>query len=88
MDGYDASENATSFYHPFDNGKWYKFRVRVTPASIVAWINDKEVVEQDREGHEFTTRIEVYVSQPLGYSAFGSKVGVRNFRWRPVKGDK
>ncbi len=87
VDGYDASENATSLYQPFDNNKWYKFRVRVDPQHITAWINDKEAIKQEREGHEFSTRIEVYVSQPLGYCAFQSQVGIRNFRWRPLQAD-
>ncbi len=88
VDGYDASENATSNYQTFENGKWYKFRLRVDPEWITAWINDKEVIKQERAGHEFSTRIEVYVSRPLGFCAFDSKVGVRNFRWRPIKADE
>lgn len=88
VDGYDASENATSHYQTFDNGKWYKFRLRVQPDWITAWIDDKEVIKQERAGHEFSTRIEVYVSRPLGFCAFNSKVGLRNFRWRPVKADE
>ncbi len=87
VDGYDASENATSLYQAFENGKWYKFRLRVDPEFVTAWINDKEVIKQEREGHEFSTRIEVYVSRPLGFCAFESKVGLRNFRWRTVKAD-
>lgn len=85
VDGYDASENATSLYKAFDNNQWYKFRVRVTPQAVTAWIDDKEAVQQEREGHEFSTRIEVYVSQPLGYCVFDSKVAVRNFRWRSLQ---
>jgi hypothetical protein len=88
VDGYDASENATSLYQLFENGKWYKFRVRVNPEFITVWIDDKEAVQQEREGHEFSTRIEVYVSQPLGFCAFDSKVGLRNFRWRPLEADE
>lgn len=85
VDGYDASENSTSTYHSFENGQWYKFRVRVDDEYVRAWIDDKEFFRQDREGHEFSTRIEVYVCQPLGFCVFQSKVGLRNFRWRPLK---
>lgn len=88
VDGYDASENATSNYQTFENRKWYKFRLRVDPEWITAWINDKEVIKQERAGHEFSTRIEVYASRPLGFCAFDSKVGVRNFRWRPIEADE
>ncbi len=87
VDGYDAAENSTSSYRDFDNGKWYKFRVRVDDQAIKAWIDDREVVDQERDGHEFSTRIEVYVSRPLGFCAFKTKVAVRNFRYRMIKPD-
>lgn len=85
VDGYDAAENSTSTHYEFKNGEWYKFRLRVDSENITAWINDKEMIKQERDGHEFSTRIEVYVSQPLGFCVFQSKVAVRNFRWRPLK---
>jgi hypothetical protein len=84
VDGYDASENATSSYHTFENGQWYKFRVAVDEDTIKVWIDDNLFVEQERANHQFSTRIEVYVSQPLGFCAFQSKVALRNFRWRPL----
>jgi hypothetical protein len=87
IDGFDASENATTQFFQFKNGQWYKFRVRVDDKVIRAWIDDKMLVEQEREGHNFTLRGEVLASRPLGYCAFQSKVKIRNFRWRPVTVD-
>lgn len=84
IDGFDASENSTTQFFQFKNGQWYKFRVRVDDKMIRAWIDDKKLVEQEREGHEFTLRGEVLASRPLGYCAFQSKVKIRNFRWRPI----
>jgi hypothetical protein len=52
---------------------------------IRGWIDDESYFQQEREHHEFSTRIEVYACQPLGFCAFQSKVAVRNFRWRPIK---
>jgi len=80
----DASENSTSSYLGFDNGKWYKFRIRVDELEVRAWIDDKEVIRQERDGYEFSTRIEVYASQPLGLSVFRSTVAVKDFKWRPL----
>lgn len=88
IDGYDASENPTSTYENFTNGKWYSFRVKVDDKNVTAWINDKEVFSQEREGHKFSLRGEVLASRPLGYCVFQSKVAVRNFQWRELKGDK
>ncbi len=84
IDGSDASENQTSSYEEFVNGKWYKFRVRVAPELITVWINDQKLFDQERKGHEFSTRIEVWGSQPLGFCTFQSKVHVRDFVWRPI----
>ncbi len=84
INGMDASENSTSSYLGFDNGKWYKFRIRVDELEVRAWIDDKEVIRQERKGSEFSTRIEVYASQPLGLSVFRSTVAVKDFKWRPL----
>lgn len=84
VDGYDAAENATSLYYTFENKRWYKFRLRVDPTNITGWINDKEVLQQERAGHKFSTRIEVYVSRPLGLCAFSSKVALRDLRYRKL----
>lgn len=87
VDGFDASENSTSTFTDFENKKWYKFKLRVEPEYIRAWIDGEEYFRQEREDHEFSTRIEVYASQPLGLCAFQSKVAVRNFKWRPIGKD-
>ena len=88
VDGFDASENATSTYFEFENGKWYEFRISVDPEFIRAFIDGKEFFRQERELHEFSTRIEVFSSQPLGLCAFESKVAVRDFKWRPLTAEK
>lgn len=84
MNGFDASENETSTFKQFENGKWYKFKVRVDDKQITTWIDDEELFVVDREGNEFSTRIEVYSSQPLGFCTFQSKVLVRDFKWRSI----
>lgn len=85
VDGFDASENATTTHTDFENNKWYTFKIRVDQEFIRAWINDEEYFRQDREGHEFSTRIEVFSSQPLGFCSYQSKVLVRDFKWRSTR---
>ena len=85
VDGADASENATTSYLDFKNNQWYTFRVAVDDEFVRGWIDDREVFLQDREGHEFTTRIEVFANQPLGLCAYRSKVEIRGLRWRPLE---
>lgn len=84
INGSDAAENSTSSNFDFKNGQWYKFRIVVDKEFVRGWVDEKEMFAQEREGHEFATRIEVYASQPLGQCVFRSEVEVRNFRWRPL----
>ena len=84
VDGFDASENSTTQFMDFKNKQWYRFKVHVDDKMILAFIDDKKVVELEREGHEFSVRGEVLANRPLGYCAFQSKVLVRNFKWRPI----
>ncbi|GIW99802.1 MAG: hypothetical protein KatS3mg111_3135 [Pirellulaceae bacterium] len=84
VDGFDASENATTTAEDFENDRWYRFLVRVDDEYVRVWIDGEEFFRQEREGHEFSTRIEVYANQPLGLATFMTKAAVRNFRWRPL----
>jgi Domain of Unknown Function (DUF1080) len=85
IDGFDAAENATTQFQQFKNKQWYRFRVRVDDKKIQAWIDDKQVVDQEREGHKFSLRGEVLANRPLGYCTFQTKALVRNFRWRTIE---
>ncbi len=85
VDGADASENNTSSYVDFKNDQWYKFRIVVDDDFVRGFVDKKEVFAQEREGHEFSTRIEVYANQPLGFCVFASRVEMKNMRWRTLK---
>ncbi len=87
VDGSDASENSYSSHVDFKNDQWYKFRILVDDEFVRGFVDKKEAFAVEREGHEFSTRIEVYASQPLGLCVFASRVEVKNFRWRPIKAD-
>lgn len=83
IDSYDASENDTSDYMEFDNNRWYKIRVRVTPGVLEAWIDGKKMVSKQVESSRLSTRIEVDLSKPLGLCCFDTQAGYRNIRIRP-----
>jgi Domain of Unknown Function (DUF1080) len=85
IDGSDASENSSSKYLKYDNGKWYDIRMRVTPKKIEAWIDGTQEIDVELEDHRISTRIEVDRSKPLGISAFESKSEIRKFEWKVVK---
>ncbi|MFO0871660.1 MAG: DUF1080 domain-containing protein [Pirellulales bacterium] len=82
IDGRDASENETTQVLKFDNGKWYRFRVRVTAERIQAWINDDQVVNVNIKDRKVTTRNEVNLSQPVGLATYDTKAAIRHFRFR------
>ncbi len=82
IDGRDASENETTQYRKFDEGKWYRIRVRVTADRIQCWIDDQQVIDQDIRGRRIGTRAEVNLSQPLGIAAWQTKAAIRGIEFR------
>ncbi len=84
IDGYDASDNETTQFRAYDDDKWFRVRVRVDTKHITCWIDDKEIIQQEREGHEFGIRFEMDPCVPLGVAAYQCDAEYRNLRWRPL----
>jgi len=85
VDYYDASENSTTTFQSFKDNQWYHVRIRVTPARIQAWVDDEEVVDQERPDHKIGIRMEVDLCQPLGVATWCTKGAVRNIRIRQLR---
>lgn len=86
LDDQDASENETTLYREFKNGKWYHIRVRITPERIAAWLDDEQIVDVERAGRKISTRSEVDLSQPLGLASWQSTAALKNIRLRLLPG--
>ncbi len=82
INGMDASENETSQSIAFASKRWYTVRIRVTPAKIEAWLDERQIVDQPLKGNKIGTRFEVEPSQPLGIASFRTKAAVRDIRLR------
>ncbi len=82
INGMDASENVTSQSVDFESGRWYAIRIRVTPAKIEAWLDERQIIDQALEGNTVDTRIEVERSRPLGVASFRTKSALRDVRLR------
>ncbi|MFO0901840.1 MAG: DUF1080 domain-containing protein [Pirellulales bacterium] len=82
LDGQDAVSNETTKVIRFDNGKWYKFRLRVTAKRIQAWIDEEQVIDANIEGRRVSTRNEVDLSRPVGLASFETQAAIRNIRYR------
>ena len=84
IDGFDASENETTTFFPFENGQWYKVFLRVTPEAIEAWLDNEQIVYVIITDRDIDIRIEVELSQPLGIATWRTTGAVRNIRLRKL----
>ena len=82
VDGVDASENETTGFYSFQEGRWYKVRLRVTETHLQAWMDEECIVNFDHSERELTTRIEVEESKPLGLCTYVTKGIYRNMKLR------
>ena len=84
LNGMDASENETTTYQTFEKGRWYHIRLRVTDTHISAWIDKKEIVDQDITGREISIRSEVDLSRPFGISSWQTTAALKNIEIRKL----
>jgi len=82
IDNYDASENETTQYLRFQQGRWYKIRVRVSDAKIEAWIDADQIVDLPRKDRTFSVRIEVEPSRPFGIASWQTRAALRKITVR------
>jgi hypothetical protein len=87
VDGADAAHNDTTEWKEFEKGTWYRITVEVGRDAIRCWINDEQLVDQPRDGHEFSIRPEVFLSKPLGISCYGTVAAIRDVRYRLLDAD-
>ena len=84
IDYFDAANNETTRIWDFENGKWYKVRLRVTAHKIEAWLDDEELVNIETTGRRIDIRPEVDLSQPLGIATWQTAGAVRNIRLKEI----
>ncbi|MES2597472.1 MAG: DUF1080 domain-containing protein [Verrucomicrobiota bacterium] len=86
IDDFDASNNNTGSYQKYEDDKWYKIRLRVTPENLSAWLDDKQIIDQDIAGRKISLRpgpIETYA--PLAISTYATSAAIRNVKVKAVK---
>ncbi len=84
IDHFDASENSTTRMISFENGKWYRVRLRVVPNRIQAWLNDEDLVDVDITDKNIDIRIEVEESKPLGIATWNTAGAARNIKLKKL----
>jgi hypothetical protein len=85
IDGMDASENETTTYGNFEEGRWYGIRVVVEEEKLSAFIDGKQVVDVATKGRKLGLRPGVIEDcAPMGIAAWQTESEVKNFRWRSL----
>ncbi|MBI5800559.1 MAG: DUF1080 domain-containing protein [Verrucomicrobia bacterium] len=85
IDGLDASENDTTKFLGYDKDKWFRIRMKVTPAKLEAWVDDDKVVDTDLKDRRISMRFgEIESSAPLGIATYQTTTVVRKVQIKPV----
>lgn len=77
VDGMAAIENETTNSVEFQQGRWYRIRMRVTPERINAWVDDREIVSLNAEQRRFSVWWEQEPARPLGFATWNTKAEFR-----------
>lgn len=88
IDGNDAAHNETTQRMRFDNKKWYRIRLRVQPDRIMAWIDDKQLIDVNTKGKKVGIREDIAEGKPLGLASFQSTAALRDIKLRRVEDEK
>jgi Domain of Unknown Function (DUF1080) len=88
LDGLDAANNETARYESFEPGQWYKIRLRVTEAGLMAWIDNKQVVGVATKGKKISIRAEVEASRPFGISTYATMAGLKEIKIRKLTAEE
>jgi hypothetical protein len=86
LDGWDASDNETRSYFNFENGRWYAFRLQVEDGRIMAWIDDRPIIDVSTEGRSVGLRYgEIKLSAPFGFASYASTGALRKLEYRLLR---
>lgn len=77
VDNAAADENETTHFIDFKKGKWYRFRLRVTPEKIELWMDKEKIIDLKTKNHAFSIWWEQEPVRPLGFSAWRTTGALR-----------
>ena len=87
LDGRLGDGNPTQKRMIFERGRWYRVRLRVTASKVQVWLDDEQIIDQERAGHVFAA-LGVYEQfKPFGIAAWETTAAVRDVKVRRVGGE-
>ena len=87
LDRMDASENETAKFMNFEQGRWYRIRLRVTDKRIEAWIDQDKLINVDISDKQISLRPgDIELSKPFGIASWQTTAALREIRLRTVIG--
>lgn len=85
IDGSDASENETTKFFFYEKNRWYKIKVRVTPARIEVWLDNDRVINAEIADKKISLRSgEIDLNKPLGLATFQTTAAFRNIQLKRI----
>lgn len=85
FDGMDASENETTKFANFEQGRWYRIRLRVTEKKIEGWIDQDKMVDVVTTGKRISLRPgDIELSKPFGLAAWQTTAAMHEIKMRRV----
>ena len=85
LDGMDASENQTTKFLNFDQGRWYRIRLRITQDRLEGWIDQDKVVDVVTKDKKISLRPgDIELSKPFGVACYSTTAALREIKLRRV----
>jgi hypothetical protein len=83
LDGQDASENSTRSEHVLVNDLWYQMRMVVKRDELMAWLDDRLVINTSLKGRRIGLRLgDIEACAPFGLASYGTTGEVRRLSIR------
>ena len=85
LDGMDASENETTKFMNFEQGRWYRIRLRITEGRIEGWLDKEKLIDVVTTERRISLRPgDIEYSKPLGVASYQTTTALRQIRMRPI----
>ena len=85
IDGLSAAENVTSYPESFTNHTWSTVVLKVTSGNVSVTLNEKTVIDLQRDHHTFSLYPGLEMYEPFGFFTYNSKALIRNPTLRMLK---